>query len=60
MWINKKAIRRVVDSTDHFEGKLFTLTVQFLIIVSLVTFSIDTLPDLSPSTKNILDVIEIG
>jgi len=57
--INKEAIRRIVDSTDHLSGKVFTFIIQFLIIVSLVTFSIDTLPDLSPNTKKYLRLIEV-
>ncbi len=59
MLIHKEAIRRVVDSTDHLPGKIFTFTIQSLIIVSLVTFSIDTLPDLSQNTKIILRNIEV-
>lgn len=59
MLIHKEAIRRVVDSTDHLSGKVFTFTIQSLIIVSLVTFSIDTLPDLSLNTKIILRNIEV-
>jgi voltage-gated potassium channel len=48
-----------VDSTENLSGKVFTFTIQFLIIVSLVTFSIDTLPDLSQNTKKYLRVIEM-
>lgn len=58
--IHKEAIRRVIDSTDHLSGKVFTFTIQFLIIVSLVTFSIDTLPDLSLNAKKYLRVIEVS
>jgi len=57
--INKEIIRKIVDSTEHFSGKVFTFSVQFLIIVSLITFSIDTLPNLSLNTKNILRIIEV-
>ncbi|MBL3528768.1 MAG: ion transporter [gamma proteobacterium endosymbiont of Lamellibrachia anaximandri] len=57
--IHKEAIRRVIDSTDHLSGKVFTFTIQSLIIVSLISFSIDTLPDLSLNTKKTLRVIEI-
>jgi voltage-gated potassium channel len=57
--IHKEAIRRVLDSTDHLSGKLFNFTIQFLIIVSLVTFSFDTLPNLSPNVKKALRIIEI-
>ena len=41
-------------------GRFFAFFVQFLIIVSLVLFSIGTLPDLSELTNNILYKIEIG
>ena len=54
---NKETIRKMLESTDHFLGKLFTFTVQSLIVVSLITFSIDTLPDLSLYFKNILNII---
>lgn len=57
--IRKENIRRVIDSTENTSGKLFTFSIQFLIIVSLVTFSIDTLPDLLPSTKEFLRLIEV-
>ena len=57
--IKKANIRRIIDSTENTSGKLFTFSIQFLIIVSLVTFSIDTLPDLSPSTKEFLRLIEV-
>lgn len=57
--INKDTIRRLIDNTDHLSGKVFTFSIQFLIIVSLVTFSIDTLPDLSSNIKEALYVIEV-
>jgi len=57
--IKKANIRRVIDSTENTSGKLFTFSIQFLIIVSLITFSIDTLPDLLPSTKEFLRLIEV-
>jgi len=57
--IKKANLRRIIDSTENTSGKLFTFSIQFLIIVSLVTFSIDTLPDLSPSTKEFLRLIEV-
>lgn len=57
--IDKDAIKRLVNSTEHASGKAFALTVQILILISLVTFSIDTLPDLSERTQAILRMIEI-
>ena len=38
--------------------RIFYLTVQALIIVSLICFSIETLPDLSQTVKDALDWIE--
>ena len=57
--INKDAIRRIIDDTDHLSGRIFAFTIQTLIVVSLVTFSYDTLPDLSSNIKEILYVIEV-
>ena len=55
----KSKIRLLVDDAEHGAGKLFALIIQFLIIVSLISFTIDTLPDLSPSIKSLLNIIEI-
>lgn len=57
--IDKETINRIVNSNEHASGKAFAFTVQVLILVSLVTFSIDTLPDLSERTQDILRIIEI-
>lgn len=57
--INKERIRNVIDSTKHLPGRIFTLVIQILIVVSLVSFSLDTLPDLSSSVKNILYITEL-
>jgi voltage-gated potassium channel len=57
--LRKKTIEKIVNSTDTRTGRLFTLTIQLLIVVSLVTFSIDTLPHLSKETKLYLYYIEV-
>ncbi len=57
--IKKEEIRQVVDNTDSRTGRMFTIMVQFLIVISLITFSIDTLPDLSQNTRYILGSIEL-
>lgn len=51
-------IRKLVNGTDQPAGKAFALTIQFLILVSLVSFTIDTLPGLSAATRQTLDIIE--
>lgn len=57
--IRREAIRGIIDNTENTPGKVFAYSIQFLIIVSLVTFSIDTLPDLAPRTKEVLRLIEV-
>lgn len=57
--IKKEAIRQVIENTENTFGKVFTFSIQFLIIVSLITFSIDTLPNLSPRSKELLRLIEV-
>ena len=52
-------IRRVIEDTDHLSGKAFAVTIQCLIVISLVTFSIDTLPDLEQKTRAILRMLEV-
>lgn len=57
--IHKDTLRNLIDNTDLVSGKFFTYTIQFLIIVSLVSFSFDTLPNLSSTIKETLFVIEV-
>ena len=57
--INRDVINNVVNSTDHVSGRIFVAVVQLLILVSLITFSIDTLPGLSDKTHEVLRIIEV-
>ncbi len=52
-------LRSIVNENDTKWGRVFELFIQFLIVVSLVTFSIETLPDLSDSAQMWLRYIEI-
>ncbi len=52
-------LRSIVNENDTKWGRVFELFIQFLIVVSLVTFSIETLPDLSGSAQMWLRYIEI-
>ncbi|WP_340202184.1 ion transporter [Ascidiimonas sp. W6] len=47
-----------VDDPNSKGGKLFSIVVQALILVSIITFSIETIPDISPSTRFYLNRIE--
>ena len=57
---NIEKIRKIVDDTDNIYGKVFAFTIQVLIVTSLITFSIDTLPDLTQNTKKLLNIIEVA
>lgn len=57
--INIETLKRSLSDSDNNYEKLFSFVLQFLIILSLVTFTIDTLPDLSEETRRTLRVIEI-
>jgi voltage-gated potassium channel len=55
----KELIRNIVEYNDNALSKSFAIFIQFLIILSVVTFSIETLPDLKLQTRVILNSIEI-
>jgi voltage-gated potassium channel len=52
------ALKRIVEDHDTLSGKVFDLVIQLLIVVSLITFSIETLPSLSETTHRWLHIIE--
>lgn len=53
-------IKSIVEQNETTAGRIFDLSIQVLIIISLVSFSIETLPGLSEGSKSILRVIEVG
>ncbi len=55
----KIKLRSIMEDTDTKAGKFFDLTIQMLIVISLICFSIETLPDRSATTLNVLSGIEI-
>ena|SRR5690606_9516096 len=55
----KENIRNIIDSTDHRTGRIVSILIQLLILISVVTFSMETIPDLEPQTRLILRYIEI-
>jgi voltage-gated potassium channel len=58
MEINMR-LKRMIEENDTFAGKAFDLIIQFLIVISLVSFSIETIPGLSVTITQILKIIEI-
>ena len=55
----RSTLKRIVEGRDCRLGRSFDLAIQFLIVVSLVAFSIETLPDLSQRSRSILHLIEV-
>ena len=53
------SIKDIVQRSDTAPGRAFDYAIIFLIIFSLITFPIDTLPDLSPSVKRALGISEV-
>jgi voltage-gated potassium channel len=52
-------VYKLVNSTEYLPGKIFTIVIQSLIVVSLISFSLDTLPNLSSSSIAYLNYIEV-
>lgn len=55
----KKKLRITVEEADTPQGKWFDLIIQFLIILSLISFSLETLPNLNPGFRTFLRIFEI-
>lgn len=55
----KSTIKSIVEYNDNKLSKSFAVFIQVLIVLSVITFSIETLPNLKPQTKNILNSIEV-
>lgn len=51
-------MRRVVEETDTALGRAFDVLIQVLVVISLVSFSIDTLPSLTPAERLTLNYVE--
>lgn len=52
-------LKQLVEGTDTKPGKAFDLIIQFLIVYSIITFSISTLPDLSESVTDFLFISQV-
>jgi len=56
---DRTILYRFLYDTDCVYGRVFGLIIQGLIIISLITFSVDNLPELSPDIKDLLYKIEV-
>ena len=55
----KEKIRSIIDSDDTKLGRFVSIFIQILILVSVVTFSVETIPTLKPETRAMLRTIEV-
>ena len=55
----KKFLLKVVIESDSKIGRRFDIFIQLLILLSLVSFSIETLPNLSKNTTDLLNIFEL-
>ena len=54
-----KILHRIVIDSDTKSGRFFDLFIQVLILLSLISFSLETLPNLNSKTKYILSLFEL-
>ena len=55
----KQHIKNIVEYNDNPKSRYFAFFIQGLILLSVVTFSIETIPDLKPQTRTVLKAIEL-
>ncbi|MCZ6617070.1 MAG: ion transporter [Gammaproteobacteria bacterium] len=53
-------MKETIEQNTIRSGRVFDVSIQILIIVSLISFSIETLPDLTDRTRELLRYVEIG
>lgn len=52
-------LKKIIENSDTRAGRAFDLSIQALIVLSLVAFSVGTLPSLPESIRTALDVFEV-
>ncbi len=55
----KQYIKSIVEINDNKLSRYFSFFIQVLILVSVITFSIETIPNLKPQTRTLLQAIEL-
>lgn len=52
----RQIAKKLVEDTDSLSGKIFNYVIYFLIVLSLITFSIETLPEISDELRTALGI----
>ncbi|MFT4848205.1 MAG: voltage-gated potassium channel [Sediminicola sp.] len=55
----KEFIKSIIELNDNRLSRFFGFSIQILIILSVITFSVETIPDLKPQTRSILKSFEL-
>lgn len=55
----KEKLRIIIEDNTSQKGKIFDYFIQVLILLSLIAFTVETLPDNSVKTVNILNGFEL-
>jgi voltage-gated potassium channel len=55
----KLKLKEIIERNDIKAGRIFDYFIQSLILISLICFSIETLPDLNQKVIKVLNIIEI-
>ncbi len=55
----KKYLKNIVESHESRASRVFALFIQVLIILSLISFSLETIPSLNPELVKILNIFEL-
>lgn len=56
--MKKAELRKIVDDNTTRQGRIFDHTIQFLILISLVGYALETLPHISSTTQSVLKWVE--
>ncbi len=57
--MNKEELRKIVNDNTSRKGRIFDYCIEILILISLIGFALETLPDNSPQFKRVLRYIEV-
>lgn len=57
--LSKTNLKSIIEDNTTLAGIIFDYFIQFLIIISLISFCIETLPDFSEKPRNLLHISEI-
>ena len=55
----REKLRKIIEDNTSVKGRIFDHFIQILILISLISFALETLPNLSPTTIAILRSIEV-